>query len=78
MSTRTQNEKKFGHWEELSDGGRRYRLDVRGRLGWLARYLKEVNANETTVRFWQEIYDEHGNLVEIHEKYPVDKGHRKV
>ncbi|HEU0009931.1 MAG TPA: hypothetical protein VFT34_08960 [Verrucomicrobiae bacterium] len=78
MSTRAQNEKKFGHWDELPGGGRRYRLDMRGRLGWLARYLKEVDDKETTVSFWQEIYDDEGRLVEIHEKYPVDKGHQKV
>jgi hypothetical protein len=41
-------------------------------------YCKEVDALETTIRFWQEIYDERGVLVEIHEKYPVDTGHRKV
>ena len=78
MSTRTQNEQKFGAWEELPAGGRRYRLDVAGRLGWTARYLKEVDAAETTLRFWQEIYDDQGKLVEVHEKYPVDKGHQKV
>jgi len=78
MSTRAQNEKNFGQWEEVSGGGRRYRLDVRGRLGWLARYFKEVDANETTLRFWQEIYDDQGTLTEIHEKFPVDKGHQKV
>ena len=78
MSTRSQNEKKFGQWEELADGGRRYRLDVPGRSGWLARYLKEVDANEMTVRFWQEIYDTTGKLVDLHEKFPVDKGHQKV
>ena len=78
VSTRSQNEKKFGQWDELPNGGRRYRLDVPGRLGWLARYLKEVSADETTVRFWQEIYDDKGNLVERHEKLPVDKGHQKV
>jgi hypothetical protein len=78
MSTRAQNEKKFGQWEELARGGRRYRLDVAGRFGWLARYLKEVDGNEVTVRFWQEIYDEAGNLIETHEKFPVDKGHQKV
>jgi hypothetical protein len=78
MSTRAQNEKKFGHWDELPNGGRRYRFDVPGRLGWLARYLKEVDASETTLRFWQEIYDDQGRLVETHEKYPVDKGHQKV
>ncbi len=78
MSTRTQNEKKFGNWDELSGDGRRYWLDVSGRLGWRARYLKEVDAQETTLLFWQEIYDDQGNLMEIHEKYPVDRGHQKV
>ena len=78
MNTRAQNEKKFGEWEELPGGGRRYWLDVVGRFGWRARYLKEVDAQESTLRFWQEIYDEQGKLVEVHEKYPVDKGHRKV
>ncbi len=78
MSTRTQNEKKFGNWDELPDGRRRYRLDVCGRSGWLARYIKEVDAEDTTLRFWQEIYDDQGRLVEIHEKYPLDKGHRKA
>ena len=78
MSTRAQNEKKFGQWEGLPGGGQRYRLDVTGRLGWLARYFKEVDANETTLRFWQEIYDDRGKLVETHEKFPLDKGHQKV
>ena len=77
MSTRSQNETKFGAWEEQPGGGRRYWFDVQGRHGWRARYLKEADAGETTLRFWQEIYDEHGTLVEIHEKYPVDKGHQK-
>jgi hypothetical protein len=78
LSTRLQNEKKFGHWDELPGGKRRYRLEVVGRQGWRARYLKEVDAGETTLRFWQEIYDDQGRLVETHEKFPVDKGHRKV
>jgi hypothetical protein len=78
LSTRSQNEKKFGSWEELPGGRRRYRLEVAGRLGWLARYSKEVDANETTLRFWQEIYDDQGKLAETHEKFPVDKGHKKV
>ena len=49
-----------------------------GRQGWRARYLKEVDAQESTLRLWQEIYDDQGKLVEVHEKYPVDKGHQKV
>jgi hypothetical protein len=52
VSTRAQNEKKFGAWDELTGGGRRYFLDVPGRHGWRARYLKEVDAAETTLRFW--------------------------
>jgi hypothetical protein len=78
VSSRRQNENKFGHWDELPGGGRLYRLDGPGRLGWQARYLKEVNADETTVRFWQEIYDDQGRLVETHQKFPVDTGHQKV
>ena len=78
MSTRAQNEAKFGAWEDLPGGGRRYRLSVPGRLGWLACYLKEVDTNEQTLKFWQEIYDGEGKLMEIHEKFPVDKGHQKL
>jgi len=78
MGSRQQNERKFPHWHELPQGGRRYTREVRGHCGWVARYLKEVDAEETTLKFWQEIYDANGQLVEVHEKYPVDKGHRKV
>jgi hypothetical protein len=76
MPTRARHEKKFDQWDELPSGGRRYWRDVSGRLGWLARYVKEVDADEKTVRFCQEIYDDEGRLVEIHERYPVDKGHQ--
>lgn len=75
---RQQNEKKFGAWRELSTGGRLYTYEVEGRSGWKARYLKEVDADESTIRFAQEIYDETGRLREVHEKYPVDLGHRAV
>ena len=78
MGSRSQNEKKFGQWETRSHGGRCYWLDVAGHSGWRARYFKEVDSTVNTQRFWQEIYDENGKLVEIHEKFPVDKGHRKV
>jgi hypothetical protein len=77
MSTRQQNEKKFGSWEELPGSGRRYRLDVTGRLGCQARYLKEVDANEQTVKFRQEIYDERGKLMETHENIRWIKAIRK-
>lgn len=78
MSTRAQNERQFGQWQELANGARLYWYEIAGRHGWRARYVKEVTSNEQTVRFFQEVYDEHGKLVEVHEKYPVDKGHRKV
>lgn len=78
MSNQSQNEKKFESWEELALGGRRYRREVPGRSGWKAIYWKEVDQDETTLRFWQEIHDESGRLVEIHEKFPVDRGHKKV
>ena len=70
MSIRKQNEKKFGQWEELPGTGRRYRLDVSGRQGWLSRYFKEVDANEKTVRFWQEIFDESGEAGRSTRKIP--------
>ena len=75
---RTENEKKFRSWNELLDGGRRYFYEVRGKHGWRAQYVKEVDRSEQTIKFYQEIYDQKGNLVEIHEKFPEDNGHRKV
>lgn len=77
MTSRRQNERKFAQWRQLAGGGRLYWLDIPGKMRWKARYLKEVDAEERTIRFWQEIYDEFGVLVEIHEKYPIDRGHRK-
>lgn len=73
-----QNEKKFGSWEELSAGGRRYWYEVDGRYGWTARYVKEVDANEVVRRFYQEIYNNYGELVEVHWKYPVDREHQGI
>jgi hypothetical protein len=78
MSSRAQNEWKFENWEELPDGGRRYIREFLGRAGGRARYIKEVDVNERTVRFAQEIYDSTGRLVAVHEKFPVDLGHQKV
>ena len=72
------NERKFGAWEKLSGGGRRYWYEVQGHRGWRARYVKEVDPDEVVVRFWQEIYNDEGILVERHDKYPVDRGHESV
>ena len=78
MASRAQNERKFKHWEKLPNGGRRYIREFVGRAGGRARYVKEVDANERTVRFAQEIYDASGGLVEVHEKFPVDLGHKRL
>lgn len=78
MASRKQNERKFPNWIDLPDGGRRYWLEVQGRCGWFARYVKEVDGQEKTIKFYQEIYNDKSILVEIHEKHPVDKGHQKV
>ncbi len=75
---RRQNEHKFGTWLDLPNGGRRYSYDVTGRSGWRARYVKEVDAEESTVRFYQELYDGEGTLREVHHKYPVDLGHQQI
>lgn len=74
----SQNEKKFSKWVELPGGGRKYWFEIKGRFGWKARYVKEVNIQEDTIRFYQEIYDEKENLVETHEKFPIDKGHKRI
>ena len=74
----SENEKKFGGWETIPGGGRRYVKVIPGRAGGHARYLKEVDAAETTLRFWQEIYDATGRKVAMHEKFPVDLGHKQL
>lgn len=78
MSERSSNERKFRSWLPTESGGRIYKLVVHGRSGWSAAYCKEVDAQENTLRFWQEIYDESGRLREVHDKFPVDRGHRQV
>ena len=72
------NERKFDNWQDLPGGGRKYWFEIRGKFGYLARYLKEVNSEEKTIRFSQEIYNSDGDLIEIHRKYPVDEGHKIV
>jgi len=51
MASREQNERTFGSWEELPGGGRRYTRKYAGRAGGRARYIKDVDATEATVRF---------------------------
>ncbi len=78
MSKKHANEQRFGEWSELSDGGRRYTRRVEGRYGWYAVYVKLTNSKEETTAFWQEIFDELGNLKEVHHKFPEDTGHQKI
>jgi hypothetical protein len=78
MASRAQNERKFKRWEDLPNGGRRYVRDFAGRAGGRARYIKEVDADERTTRFAQEIYDSSGRLLGVHEKFPVDLGHKQM
>jgi len=75
---RKANERKFLSWTEKNNGFRVYSYEVQGRYGWKARYVKEVDENDNTIKFYQEIYNDSGKLVEIHEKYPLDKGHLEV
>jgi hypothetical protein len=75
---RKKNEAEYDKWIEKADGIRIYSFEIKGRQGWKALYLKEVNSEEITLRFWQEVYDEINILREIHEKYPTDKGHKKL
>ncbi len=78
MATQSQNERNFRHWEDLPTGGRRYWKDYPGRHGGWARYVKIVDADERTRSLVQEIYDRDGRLIEVHEKFPIDKGHRRI
>ena len=78
QTKRRANERKFEHWNDLPNGGRKYWYDVSGRLGWVARYVKEVDVQEETIRFYQEIYNERGVLVEYHQKYPENTGHKRL
>ena len=75
---RKKNEKEFEAWIETESDGRIYSFEISEKLGWKAKYSKEVNNEELTLRFWQEVYDDKNVLREIHEKYPVDKGHKKI
>lgn len=78
IKKRRQNEKKFRKWQDLPKGGRKYWFEVKGKFGYWAKYVKEVDEREETTKFYQEIFDEKDNLIEIHEKFPIDKGHKKI
>jgi len=56
----------------------RLRANMAGSHAIFHAIFKEVNKLEQTTRFYQEIYDQNGNLIEIHIKYPEDEGHKKI
>lgn len=78
MATREQNELRFKNWLDLPDGGRRYWTDRRGAVSGFQRMVKIVDADETTLQVVQEIYNDESVLIERHQKYPVDTGHKKL
>ena len=79
IARQRQHTRRYRQWEELPDEGRRYWREIPGRrAGWRARYCLEVDAQEQTLRFWQEIYNPEGRLVELHQKFPVDTGHQQL
>ena len=78
LKKRVDNERKFGKWIESDNGDRIYKMKLKGKFGWYAIYEKIVDKDENTLKFTQFIYDEQGVLREMHEKFPIDKGHQKI
>jgi hypothetical protein len=80
---RSRSERDWQYWQDLPDGGRRYWIRRLGRhWGWQILFKEVMYDEETqlenTVRLWQEIYDNDGNVVEVHQKYPTDTGRQKL
>ena len=75
MASRIQNERRYPQWIDLPNGERIYTRNVPGRDGGYALYHKTVDAGENTVKIVQEIYDDRGRLIGLHEKFPIDNGH---
>ncbi|MCA0458239.1 MAG: hypothetical protein LCI00_30005 [Chloroflexi bacterium] len=78
MATREQNEKEYGNWQTLPDGGRRYWRERKGRINGSQRMIKVVDPDENTRSVIQEIYNDEGVLIERHQKYPEDSGHQVI
>lgn len=78
MASRIQNEKEYKNWEQLPDGGRRYFRDRKGKINGWQRFIKIVDVDENTMSVVQEIYNDNGELIGQHQKYPVDTGHQII
>jgi hypothetical protein len=77
MATRKKNEKEYGNWIDLPDGTRRYWYDRQGKNGF-QRMVKIVDIDENTLFVIQEIYNDNNQLMEIHQKFPIDTGHQTL
>lgn len=75
MANRKRNERRFPQWDELPGGGRRYYRIIPGKAQGYARYVKEVDTQEVTTRIVQEVYNDEGRLIAVHQKFPEDTGH---
>jgi hypothetical protein len=54
IKKRLENQKEFPDWTENEDGSRVYWFEIKGKLGWKARYVKETDKEEITLKFYQE------------------------
>ena len=58
----------------VEDSSRICRLVRAAALATSKRWMRE----NSTVRFAQEVHDQAGRLVAVHEKFPVDLGHKEL
>ena len=77
IKKRRQNEKEYQNWSDTENGGRLYWKETPAgdKSGRVSRYEKMVDCNEATISFIQKILDINRNTIEIHEKFPINKGH---
>jgi hypothetical protein len=78
MAKRRHNERDYHGWTDLPDGGRRYWKDRRGVQSGFQRMVKVVDANEITLLVVQEVYNDDNELIETHQKFPIDSEHKYV
>lgn len=50
-------------------------MERKGRVMGFQRIIKIVDADEKTLQVIQEVYNDDSDLVERHQKFPVDTGH---
>jgi len=78
---RIENERKFSHGEKLPNGDRKYGYEIIGKFGYKARYVKEVNRKEETVRFRYRNFNNFSGLLSSkfrQTRYQKSGGSRRV